>query len=455
MSRDIARAGFARLRARIRSTARQGTRAPDLAAELSQLRSSIEAQSARIDRIASTLVDLDGAVARRTTTVIDAVSTRHADMWDLVNRNQSATETTVATRHEDLWGLIDRHHQDDWQLLTHISTNTDIDALRSLILQLNADAWTASRRLHDSLMRRLADVERQVRAAQPSSGARAHPTADEVRDALRRYLDDSSVDRTMIESIQSTDPRQRCPSKLGEMELLASDTVIAPYLREHGEWEAEVEATLRKTVNPGDVVIEIGAHVGYFAVLLAELTSPGGRVVAIEADPRNAKLLEANTSRLAVAPVLPLWLAATDRTGPVTLSRSPEANSGDARIFDWPISGDVEDVAGFALDEVWPSDAHVDFVLVDVQGFDHVALSGFISVITRCRPTLLVEYWPDAIVDAGDDPASVLELFQSWGYEWTATEDAAIGPATSITDLVDAATQSTTGFLNLLLTPRP
>jgi predicted RNA methylase len=44
-------------------------------------------------------------------------------------------------------------------------------------------------------------------------------------------------------------------------------------------------------VREGDVCVDLGANVGYFTLLLARAAGRGGKVVAIEAAPRNVRRL--------------------------------------------------------------------------------------------------------------------------------------------------------------------
>ena len=79
-----------------------------------------------------------------------------------------------------------------------------------------------------------------------------------------------------------------------KMFLDARDRSIAPHIMLDGVWEESTEAVLRKLVKPGMCVLEIGANVGYFTLVLAQLVGAGGRVAAFEADPDLAQIVREN-----------------------------------------------------------------------------------------------------------------------------------------------------------------
>jgi FkbM family methyltransferase len=82
-------------------------------------------------------------------------------------------------------------------------------------------------------------------------------------------------------------------------------------------------------VATGDVVIDVGANIGWYSVLAARLVGATGAVIAIEPDPTNFELLTHNTSEFTQVAALPLALA--DRAGSLQLTQSA-SNLGDHRL---------------------------------------------------------------------------------------------------------------------------
>lgn len=70
-----------------------------------------------------------------------------------------------------------------------------------------------------------------------------------------------------------------------------TDIALSSHLMLDGYWEMWVTEALYNLVRPGMVVADIGANVGYFSLLMAELVGPTGRVHAFEPNPRLAELV--------------------------------------------------------------------------------------------------------------------------------------------------------------------
>jgi hypothetical protein len=74
----------------------------------------------------------------------------------------------------------------------------------------------------------------------------------------------------------------------------ARDVSIAPHLILDGAFEEYTDAVLRTIVRPGMHILEIGANVGVFTLLMAHRTGSKGSVLSFECDPELAQLVRDN-----------------------------------------------------------------------------------------------------------------------------------------------------------------
>ncbi|SRR6266545_2940317 len=112
----------------------------------------------------------------------------------------------------------------------------------------------------------------------------------------------------MTSSITSHDlPNQPMAIVHGHRMVLhdpARDRFIAPSLLHAGCFKPFETELVMNEVRPGDVVVDVGAHIGYFTLLLAALVGPKSRVFAFEPDPDNFALLCRNVELNGSDPVL-------------------------------------------------------------------------------------------------------------------------------------------------------
>lgn len=74
------------------------------------------------------------------------------------------------------------------------------------------------------------------------------------------------------------------------------DIGIASHLMLDGFWEMWVTEEMMRAVRRGSVVADVGANLGYFTMLLADLTGAEGRVLSFEPNPNLSKLVRKSVS---------------------------------------------------------------------------------------------------------------------------------------------------------------
>jgi len=105
----------------------------------------------------------------------------------------------------------------------------------------------------------------------------------------------------------------------------------------------------------GDVVFDVGAHIGSFALKAAQLVGEDGLVVALESGLENYRLLEKNVNLNGLDNIVPLPLALSDFQGPGKLSL---AVGTIAHSLIFPKSNDWQEVEVNTMDD-----------LIEEQGF--------------------------------------------------------------------------------------
>jgi FkbM family methyltransferase len=143
---------------------------------------------------------------------------------------------------------------------------------------------------------------------------------------------------------------------------------------------------LRRLVRPGQSVADVGANIGYSGLLFAQAVGPSGRVTCIEPEPDNVAELRRNVegNRLANVEVVPAAVGAS--SGTVSLRAGINGTVVDDGL------GEVQ-VPLRTLDELL-ADRPVDFVKIDVEGYEGHVLDGAARLLEERRPGLFVEIHP-------------------------------------------------------------
>ncbi|HXW51150.1 MAG TPA: FkbM family methyltransferase [Candidatus Acidoferrales bacterium] len=202
------------------------------------------------------------------------------------------------------------------------------------------------------------------------------------------------------------------------------DTIIGPAILYYNVWEPEKTEFFRRLLRPGDRVVDIGANIGYFTVLFASAVAPDGKVLAIEPDADNLRLLEENVRINGLSATVQVAAAAAgERSGEhYILAGTGVANRGDHRTFgDAPGGGARRAIAMVMVDDLvaaWPS---IALIKMDVQGFEYFALQGMLATLRRCQNIALVtEFWPSEMRRAQSDPERFIAELAALGMEaWT------------------------------------
>jgi FkbM family methyltransferase len=182
----------------------------------------------------------------------------------------------------------------------------------------------------------------------------------------------------------------------------------------YGTWEPEVLHAVMVTLKPGMTVIDVGAHIGYYALLFAKCVGPSGRVVAFEPLPVNFELLKKNIQLNGLTYVETFSQAVFSRNEEIILTVPDDLpHSGDASVY--PARGTKQfRVPAIALDAFCDSAGfRPDILKLDVEGAEYDVLIGAERTIDRYRPKLLIELHH---FDGNLAAHPVPDLLAGWGY---------------------------------------
>jgi FkbM family methyltransferase len=192
------------------------------------------------------------------------------------------------------------------------------------------------------------------------------------------------------------------------------------HLYKYARYEPELTAFLTANLQlvRGDVVIDVGANLGWYCLLMERISPAPIDVFAFEPDPENFTLLTDNLRLNSAVMVTPVQQAVAERSGSLELHRYRDSNLGRHSLL--PIhDGEKTRVATVSLDEFWESrglgDRPLPLVKIDIEGYELPALRGARRLLGRC-PLVLAEFSPNYMRAGGIDPAELVGYLTGLGF---------------------------------------
>jgi len=183
----------------------------------------------------------------------------------------------------------------------------------------------------------------------------------------------------------------------------------------YGTWEPEVVAVLKEEVAPGSYALQIGAHIGFYALLLCKLVGSEGKVVAFEPLPANFKVLEENLRLNGCSQGRAVNKAVLARSQKINFA-PPAAEALPSSVsLSIDYGGEPIEVEAVSVDEFLAAEGMpVDLIMMDVEGAEEEVLRGARGTIEKCRPTILLEV--HHFYGSTKNSQAIL-LLQDWQYE--------------------------------------
>lgn len=170
---------------------------------------------------------------------------------------------------------------------------------------------------------------------------------------------------------------------------------------------------LRALVVPDEIVIDIGANIGFYTKQLARWVSGKGYVIAVEPEPANLSQLARCIERSGIRSVVRVISGvASDRSGKARLAINPQ-HPGDHKIAD-----DGMEVDAYTIDDLTDRDRNgrICLIKIDVQGAEERVLKGADATIARDHPAIFIELDNDALMRMGSNVERVMDWLIERGY---------------------------------------
>ena len=171
-----------------------------------------------------------------------------------------------------------------------------------------------------------------------------------------------------------------------------------------GKLDTEI---IKRSINEGDIVVDLGANIGYYTLIAAKLVGNKGKVFSFEPEPKNFEILKKNVEINGYQNVILEQKAVSDvnektnlylSQGIGTHSLKPNQNTTMKTI---PIES-------IRLDDYFKNlnlTNKINFVKIDVEGAEFNVLSGMDNILKQSKNLkLFTEFASDLIEESGIEP---------------------------------------------------
>lgn len=181
-------------------------------------------------------------------------------------------------------------------------------------------------------------------------------------------------------------------------------------------YKDDAPLVFEQVVKPGMTILDLGGHIGFYALLGARLVGPAGKVYTFEPDPTNSAVLAKNVEINGYRNIVLVRKAVSNTTGPVKLYLD-DAHTGMHSLYQEHASGNRYEVVeaatldDFLAAEGWPQ---IGFIKMNIEGAEAAALEGMTRLLAA-QPAclLLVE-----VHSGGDNaqPRNLLLRLREFGF---------------------------------------
>ncbi|MEI7658793.1 MAG: FkbM family methyltransferase [Phycisphaerae bacterium] len=208
---------------------------------------------------------------------------------------------------------------------------------------------------------------------------------------------------------------------------------IGQQLAAEGSFELTMVETAMSHLKPGDVFIDVGAHMGFYSLVASRAVGAAGSVHAFEPGEKQHRLLSDNVRMNNLGNVRVNKKGVSNKPGSATFVEGPSRNLGESYVSQGGQGG------GPTIDLVTLDDycreqgiTQLGGMKVDVEGLEEFVFQGAQDVLSRLRPRVIIYESVEAhAAKFGSSPDKVHAIIRGHGYAIRAfRHDKVVDPAT-------------------------
>lgn len=185
----------------------------------------------------------------------------------------------------------------------------------------------------------------------------------------------------------------------------------------YGELDTKI---IREEIHEGDIVIDVGANIGYYTLIFAQLVGSSGKVFAFEPESKNFEILKKNIEINNYPNIVAEQKIVSDKSGIVKLFIAEHGIVGH-RINQQKSSQKFIEVESIILDNYIKKlnlDNKINFIKIDVEGSEPKVLEGAKEIMQKSNQLkIFTEFNREAVEEYGIEPKEMIDLFYRNGFK--------------------------------------
>ncbi len=194
----------------------------------------------------------------------------------------------------------------------------------------------------------------------------------------------------------------------------STNTWIGAQIVYLGDYERHIKRAFQEHISSGNTVLDVGANIGFHTIYFANLVGNMGKVIAFEPIQSTFTQLSENVvlNDLHNVDIRKIALGNESKELHIYVDENSK-NPGANNLF---VKGDTKIDCKRGDDVV--GNLNVDFIKIDVEGYELLALQGLAGIIENQKPKIIFEYDKDYQLKNNDDVTSIFNFLSQFNYSY-------------------------------------
>ncbi len=183
-----------------------------------------------------------------------------------------------------------------------------------------------------------------------------------------------------------------------------------------GVYEPSFLKVIKNNLKSGDTYVDIGANIGQHSLFASRVVGDNGKVIAFEPVSKIYRQFKESMEINNIQNIEVHNLACGEEEKEMFIYMT-EANMGGSSLVFGSDTREKEKINLVTADSILGHESHIDFIKIDVEGYEYQALLGLSETLKKHHPKIMLEYSYDGYkeVNLGSDK-KILDLLFSLNY---------------------------------------